>query len=324
MPQSETVPAKSVSVPSERKNPDHCLVSDSLAGESVAGIDNVSNATDEGRPGDSEDSEDIVMPEGPPPEVEDHDAESISSEDSDGIVMPRGSPPNKPPIAPRAEVGIAKPGGHPANFQPPLPPGPAPPENFMFARPSGLRPPPMQQQPSWAPVPDHQGNAPQRWNPSGPWQGGRPSFPPPGAQSLSLRPQMAAPAPGPPPPRPSAVISAAPVLRDLKKEATAFVPPALRKRQAMAKAQAAKGGLPSAVNAAPGATTAPNSDTLSGAPSDHAGSPNPGKVDLMASLRPHMSVPHLPKSEGDALAAPAEKAAGDDYQRFLGEIGDLL
>lgn len=213
---------------------------------------------------EEEDEDDIVLPEGPPPALppsEQHhdvieDEEEDSSADEDGIVMPKGPPPG-PPKAPRAmQEGIPT-GPSSTHYRPPLP--------TMYNRPPQLpsqQPPYMQYSMVRPPLPH---NMPVRPLWSVPF---RPAPPVSGP-------------PGPPPLPPPTVITAAPVLRDLKKEATAFVPTALRKKQAALKAKAAKGGLPSAVNAAPVNHSHPSSEGASEQLEE--------RVDLMSTLQPHMN-----------------------------------
>jgi hypothetical protein len=185
-------------------------------------------------------SDDIELPEGPPPlpPTEGHASvqkvdEEDTSEDEDGIVMPKGPPPG-PPTAPRAMLEGLPIGPSAMQARPPMPvsrqrPPPLPRPPFPAGQ--AVYRPPLPNVVQQPPMPVTSWSAPPRPNP------------PPATPARPL------PAPTPSPPQ--TVITSAPVLRDLKKEATAFVPPALRKKQAALKAKAAKGGLPSAVNAAP-------------------------------------------------------------------------
>lgn len=273
---------------------------------------------------DDNDDDDIALPAGPPPLRTDDGDVSDSSSDSDGIVMPQGPPPSQPPSGPRAmRDGI--PSQHAkTNAQPPLPPAPPPPSSFMQPwRPTASLHPIPHARPPFRGIPSAPNRDPlaldgQQSIPYQAWHN-RPRPPPTSAvPSASLPPRPSSSVttsgpPGPPPSRPAAVISAAPVLRDLKKEATAFVPTALRKRQAAAKAKAAKGGLPNAVNPAPGADRSSAADEDSGETME--------KVDLIASLRPHLSQ----HAGGPATKNGAgQSSQDDDYQKFLGEVGDLL
>jgi hypothetical protein len=96
----------------------------------------------------------------------------------------------------------------------------------------------------------------------------------------------------------SATISAEPELRDLKKEATAFVPAALRKKKA------APGG--SKINAAPSV----------GIDGDDEGNDEPALVrpDLLGALKEHFPTPKKPE--------PPKKK--DEYAKFLEDVSDLL
>ncbi|KDQ18229.1 hypothetical protein BOTBODRAFT_143852 [Botryobasidium botryosum FD-172 SS1] len=112
-------------------------------------------------------------------------------------------------------------------------------------------------------------------------------------------PVLAAPAPAP---AHEATIVAAPQLRDFKKESTAFVPAALRRKKAAPAAKA-----PARVNAAP-----------ESGPSTEEGPSEPKRPDLMATL----GAAGLPGMK--AKAKPVEKPKADEYEKFLAEIGDLI
>ncbi|PWN91275.1 hypothetical protein FA10DRAFT_284220 [Acaromyces ingoldii] len=262
---------------------------------------------------DDDDGDDIVMPDGPPPLPQEED-EGDSDADSDGIVMPEGPPPGAPPSGPKAMTA-----------QPPLPPGPPPPPQgpaLAYGRP--FRPTYQPHHHPRPPPPPGFGNnvpygAPQGMpyigGPPPPGFGGLPPRPPPRPYAASARPPVAP--PGPPPQRPPATISVAPKLRDLKKEATAFVPPALRRKQAAERARAKAGGL-SRIDAAPS----------SGADDDGTGegdssSSTPAKVGLMDALRPHLSAGAAGGGRKEESGGPVDKSQ-DDYQKFLGDINDLL
>ena len=248
---------------------------------------------EDGDNGNSSDEE-IMMPAGPPPprlQSVENEEEEDSSEEEDGIVMPKGPPP-APPAAPKA-MQQRPPAGPSASFRPrpPLPATPAHPPR-----------PPMP--PSFG---THQARPMQHALRPG-WSV------PPRPYAGSIQPSPAPPsAPGPPPARPPTVISAAPVMRDLKKEATAFVPTALRKKQAAQRAMAAKGGLPVAVNAAPGAgaAVAATSSPGGGSEAQDGAEELEARVGLMDTLKPHFGTKVGPESN-------------DDYRNFLGELDDLL
>ncbi|CDR88596.1 uncharacterized protein SPSC_04423 [Sporisorium scitamineum] len=119
--------------------------------------------------------------------------------------------------------------------------------------------------------------------------------------------------PGPPPAVPDGVvISAEPQLRDFKKESTAFVPAAIRKKQQEEKARM-KRGLPGRVDAAPISSNMPDSSLAS----------HKVKPDLLKSVQAH-----LPSKDAGSHSRGGDKAGGNgsnkDYDRFLDEIGDLL
>ena len=107
----------------------------------------------------------------------------------------------------------------------------------------------------------------------------------------------------------AATVSAGPQLRDLKKEATAFIPTALRKKRA----GTVSGPAPK-VNAAPsiGPDTG-NSEPMAGLE----------RPDLLGMLK-HQFGP----SSGTSGSTKADSKAGskpkDDYQKFVEEMGDLL
>ena len=98
------------------------------------------------------------------------------------------------------------------------------------------------------------------------------------------------------------VISAEPELRDLKKESTAFVPSALKKK----KAAAVSGPK---INAAPSVEVGDESG-------DAAAAPRP---DLLSTLRNQFG------TKAPEPAKPAQvEAKKDDYAKFLDEMSDIL
>lgn len=103
----------------------------------------------------------------------------------------------------------------------------------------------------------------------------------------------------------AAVISAEPELRDFKKEATSFVPSALKRKKAGAAPQ-------SKVNAAPSV------ESLTEVITEEA--PRP---DLLGTLRSQLGA-----SAGFSAAKdpepPAKKTKLDDYNKFLQEMDDIL
>ncbi|PWN35777.1 uncharacterized protein FA14DRAFT_160787 [Meira miltonrushii] len=233
----------------------------------------------------------IRMPQGPAPIQKayndtDYDSDSASSNDCEGIRMPDGPPPPRAPTGPRASVIQPLPGQPPLPREAPSLPG-APGAHFA-------RPPPMYYQGSTSLPNQYEPYSSPRDHNSTRTSHPLPSRPPP-STSQAIVP------PGPPPGKPTTVISAEPVLRDLKKESTAFVPTAIRKKQAAEKAKAAKGGLPGSVNAAPGAIRDRGTEEE--------------RSELITSLQ----------SQIEQRAGSNNKEDGqDDYQKFLGNVQDLL
>lgn len=119
--------------------------------------------------------------------------------------------------------------------------------------------------------------------------------------------------PGPPPSIPDGVvISAEPQLRDFKKESTAFVPAAIRKKQQEEKARS-KRGLPGRIDAAP----------ISEDMSASSGASYKDRPDLLKSVQAH-----LPAKGAGASEQAGNQAGGNnskkEYDQFLNDIGDLL
>ncbi|PIL31544.1 hypothetical protein GSI_06246 [Ganoderma sinense ZZ0214-1] len=110
-------------------------------------------------------------------------------------------------------------------------------------------------------------------------------------------------------PAASAVISAEPELRDFKKESTAFVPAALKRKRG--------GGAGSKVNAAP--TVGPTEDN-----EEEGGLTLVARPDLLSTLQNKFGAPQKKaKFEPEVKKAPAAKPK-DDYEKFLEEMGDVL
>lgn len=100
----------------------------------------------------------------------------------------------------------------------------------------------------------------------------------------------------------TAVVSAEPELRDFKKEATAFVPTALKRKKA--------GAAPSAkINAAPSVDVDAGPET--------AAAPRP---DLLGTLKATLGSGSTTGSE----VTPIPSKPKDDYGKFLEEMGDIL
>ncbi|KAM5531898.1 hypothetical protein V8D89_014452 [Ganoderma adspersum] len=110
-------------------------------------------------------------------------------------------------------------------------------------------------------------------------------------------------------PAASAVISAEPELRDFKKESTAFVPAALKRKRG--------GGAGSKVNAAPTVGSAEDSDG--------EGEPAPvARPDLLSTLQDKFGAPQKKAKVEPGAKKPAAVKPKDDYDKFLEEMGDVL
>ncbi|KAN0059856.1 hypothetical protein ACQY0O_008430 [Thecaphora frezii] len=299
---------------------------------------------------DDDDDNDIVMPEGPPPLPAGPPPPPLPSQSPIPTgpknsslparpppLPPYGQPP--PPLGPPPLLPGGPPMMHGQPYPPPPPPGgytglppPLPPPRHGWGRGRGGPPP----YPSGGGFrggrpPQHRGAPQQTMDPitgeeSVTYQGqrfARPPLPPrpplsgsftapPSGPSGTAGPSRPRPPPpsAPPRPPPSVVLSAAPQLRDLKKEATAFVPAAIRKKQ-QAEKQRIKMGLPGRIEAAPGGSG--GGGAADGAEGNTAAEQKP---DLLLALQPHL----------DAGAARKGKARDEEseYSRFLDEVGDLL
>ncbi|KAG2755417.1 hypothetical protein P692DRAFT_20844310 [Suillus brevipes Sb2] len=269
--------------------------------------------------------DDVLMPEGPPPT--DNNNDTVDSDDD--IPMPEGPPPSVlqgsntplppppfsnsvqgsppfPPSYPHQPPGF----GHPP--PPGFPPGVSPyPPVSAFMQPHMPPPPPgffprvqstssMQDPLSSIPHQTYQAHRVNRLTP-------HPSLPekpsPPGASLLGIAGNNTT----------TATVSAAPQLRDFKKEATAFVPTSLKRKRPAA------GMASSKVNAAP--SLGAGSESSEPAPAS--------RPDLVSSLMDKFGpVPVV------AAASLNEKASSkgmqpdagkkDDYQKFVEEMGDIL
>ncbi|GJN87231.1 hypothetical protein Rhopal_000176-T1 [Rhodotorula paludigena] len=288
----------------------------------LAAFQPVVDAAEEDDSDDEDEDDDIAMPEGPPPAPPAEDDSDADSDDSDGIQLPPGPPPPRPAAS---------------SFFPPsqphaLPPRPnfPPPQNA----PSGPRNPHQQRRLPARPAPPgaHMQDPLSEGGPNRAYQQGAPprSFGP--EQPPPPPPAAAAPPSGPSPflqipgasaastvasgggPGGSATISAAPQLRDFKKEATAFVPAAMRKKMAQQKAQLAKAGLGS-IDAARG---------VGGEEGAQVGQ-SEGRKSLLDEMRERGI--GVPGGAGAGAATGGEKkpdAGMEDYERFRAEMGSLL
>ncbi|KZP25368.1 hypothetical protein FIBSPDRAFT_888176 [Athelia psychrophila] len=298
-------------------------------------------------PEDEEDSDDdIPMPEGPPPGMQlstapppfpAHLAMSLPPPPPPGFAMPPGGPSMPPP-----PPGFAVPMNYPVPPPPPgfqgFPPSMPPPPGFqggyspMLPPPPGyqMHPPPpppgffpRQHQLSASAMQDPLSTAPhQTFQDHRAFRAAPPLPPPPPHASLPPNPaHAAAPTSASLPRKPTAAISAAatvfaaPELRDFKKEATAFVPSALKRK----KAGGGPAGPSKRVNAAPSI----GAEAVK-AEADEA--PAPARPDLLSALKNQFGPAAAPAAiargaTGKVEAAPKGK---DDYAKFVEEMGDLL
>ncbi|KAF8846150.1 hypothetical protein BDN67DRAFT_986541 [Paxillus ammoniavirescens] len=268
--------------------------------------------------------EDIVMPEGPPPAA---DMEGAESDSDDDIPMPEGPPPSvvqssvpAPPPPPPPFLGSASQSHIPPNIS--FPPG------FGTGPPGAVPqfPPPTALQPMPPPPP---GFFPRRAQSAASIQDPLLSIPHQTYQALrsSQLPLRHPSLPVKPPIGPSgpvsatsvhaagAIISAEPELRDLKKEATAFMPASLKRKRASALPVSSK------INAAPSVNVG----------SDSAQTSPQSRPDLVGTLKGQFgagAVPAVPAPSNSK--APAKKLkesivrGKDDYQKFVDDMSDLL
>lgn len=286
--------------------------------------------SEEDRAGDTD--EDIIMPQGLPPG---NDLEKDVNDSDDDIPMPEGPPPN---VAQNEKNGSAQipPGGTSGTSHVPLPPAsfvPPFPMNFFSPPP----PPPGFGGNIYMPAHGNYGALTSLPPPTNTIQ---PAAPPPGfspylvqspLSSLPAQKYQAQHSPRPflghpsLPPKPSttsgstsapdlfssasATISAEPELRDLKKEAIAFVPPSLKRKKASALAATSR------VNAAP---------SVSRDGSESRESPAAARPDLVSALRDQFGAPPPPPPPGTGSSEGPAAKNKDDYQNFLEEMGDIL
>ncbi|KAF4573297.1 hypothetical protein EYR36_007808 [Pleurotus pulmonarius] len=288
--------------------------------------------------------EDIPMPDGPPPAPGQEIEQSIPEN------------PPLPPGPPPLPVGLPPPPpSFPPNFMPnfpPPPPGVPPVQQFIpmmnfpppppgFPSMGGLPPPPppppgfvqmtgFPTQPAFPPPPP--GFFPKRSQSSSAMQDPLSSVPHQTFQAHRAgqhTPSMPPPPPAHPslPPKPPAIaanprimaaatVEVAPQLRDFKKEATAFVPAAVKRKKATV---ASGSGSSARINAAP-LLGAPEGDD---APDDSG--PVAARPDLLSALKGHFGPAPTPIPPADR-AAPGkpQPAKQDDYAKFMEEMGDLI
>ncbi|KAJ7762422.1 mRNA biogenesis factor-domain-containing protein [Mycena maculata] len=291
--------------------------------------------------GDEEDDsdDDIPMPEGPPP--------GQSTLTSSLPPAPPSLPPHPPPpmalpgsLPPRPSdipPPPPPPPGFAPNTLPPRPPGfpgasfppgfpvyggiPPPPPAFPNFPPQGLPPPP----PGFFPARNQSSiQDPLSIIPHQTFQAHRaalfalPPKPtsgvPPASAALPAKPVAAVSSAN----LMSATVFAAPELRDFKKEATAFVPSNVKRKQA---AGVSGPSSSSRVNAAPALSSLPSK------PGTLAEESLPVRPDLLGSLKGKFGTPpaapaKAPKAK-DAQAAKDTKQK-DDYDKFVESMADIL
>ncbi|KAF8899135.1 mRNA biogenesis factor-domain-containing protein [Infundibulicybe gibba] len=242
---------------------------------------------------DDENEDDIAMPEGPPPGAEEVDSD-------DDIPMPEGPPPGQilsvnevishsPPnsshaVPPPLPLPIA---GSFGTIPPPPPPPPGYPISYVPVPPPGF--PRVSILASRLPlvfpaIPHHTYQLPDTSPaPPRPPPPMNPTRSPEAIQHLMSSAQTSA-----------ATVSAAPQLRDFKKEATAFVPTALKRKKADASSK------PAALE-----TTKPDA-----------------RPDLLQTLKDQFGpMPAPPATKPDE---PSDTKKKDDYAKFVEEMGDML
>ncbi|KDN45301.1 hypothetical protein K437DRAFT_256645 [Tilletiaria anomala UBC 951] len=275
----------------------------------------------------------IAMPSSPRPaqaEDEGHDSSDTDSGLED-VEMPDGPPPPKPPTGPRSmhvqQQGPTWPPGAPSNgpgFYPKHipPPGYGLPGVYLGPPPSlqaGMMPPPPPFQHQQFP-PGGFGRGRERGGAQaqlhgrghghgpgdGPGRGMGPGrdLSGSGVAGTSVNPEASS-------SLSATTISAAPQLRDLKREVTEFVPAAIRKKQATDKARAKMGLPPAQVSSAPGVDEGQGRSSSS------------SSGGLLEKLKPQLE--GSARGPGPSAAGAKDRgASADDYQKFLDSVGDLL
>jgi len=109
----------------------------------------------------------------------------------------------------------------------------------------------------------------------------------------------------------AATVSAAPALRDFKKESTAFVPASLKRKKA-GPGSSNISGTTGKVNAAPSLAS---SESAEDAPLD------PVRPDLVGTLSRQFGVPPPPSKKHKVSDSGKPKG---DYEKFVDEMGDIL
>ncbi|KAL5494574.1 hypothetical protein ACEPAI_35 [Sanghuangporus weigelae] len=273
---------------------------------------------------DGESDDDIPLPEGPPPGEEEN---SIQPPLPPGLPpLPPGAPPQvMPPFAPNLPPFFPMVSGMPL---PPPPPGPIPGQSYPVAGFSVPPPPP----PMVFPFPQNnllpRLNSHSRRGASSGWVQDPLSDQPhktfqafraerhSGASTENADTGAST----------TATVSAEPQLRDFKKESTAFVPAALKRK----KAGGTGGGK---INAAPSVSSdAGNGEANEAGETEAAAAPKP---DLLGSLRDKfgpmtstnasMGSDANSEKDGDQQTKKRKvQKSKDDYDKFLEEMGELL
>ncbi|CAE6514874.1 unnamed protein product [Rhizoctonia solani] len=306
--------------------------------------DSVMDSADSGSDDEESEDDDIVLPAGPPPsgtKQQTSDSESDSEDSDDDIPMPPGPPPSKsipplpkgpppvgPPFPPAAPYGTIFPPFPPnappyAQVQPYVPPPPPgfpttayPAYPLPFAQPLpypqqmvGREPKSRDRQLAEAvrvvqdplsniPHVTYQAHQVQRHQPPAPLLAGA-------SPSTTLQHGLP-PKPGGAQTAASATISAEPELRDLKKEATAFLPTSMRRANKKGPNVNTPSGLQ--INAAPNEG------------GDQSGPSAEPRKDLMSVLGNQLRAADKPAPGTNTKAGQGK----DDYEKFLAEVGSFL
>jgi hypothetical protein len=268
---------------------------------------------------EEDDDDEIIMPDGPPP------GSDAGSDDSDDIPLPEGPPPPKslptPPLPPgpsRLPYRPPFPGQGQQQYQAQHP-------QFM-PQPMGMPFRPPMQQPGFRPVrpPIPRDQVPNIQDPlsDGPaqtYQGHRIQ-----QHALPVRPTSTTSSTLPPntsitssniasTSTATAEISAAPVMRDLRKEAVAFVPRGVKRKQA--KVESAGVEL---INAAPGqGVVDEDGDEVRKKRMEEGGG------GLMGKLKGVLGSSGMGKEKEEKVMGKGGSAGDDDYQDFLKGLGEL-
>ncbi|KAI0361149.1 hypothetical protein OH77DRAFT_1500558 [Trametes cingulata] len=282
------------------------------------------------------------LPPGPPPVVSPPPAGAVYAPPPPGMpgvppilptvpVMPPPPPPGIPVMPPSLDGAVPPPPPPPPGFPVMSPPPPPPGFPVMQGPPlPGVPPPPPAGFPPFPPThmqspmpPPPPGFYPRRGPNAGVIQDPLSSVPHqtyqahraaraagPSAPKATSGGVRLGPAPTTPALAASAVISAEPELRDFKKEATAFVPAALKRKK--------PGAGASKVNAAP--TVGPADDK-----SDEPEAAPAARPDLLSTLQDKFGAPPPKKAKVETEAAKTAPAKPkDDYDKFLEEMSDIL